>query len=192
VTTERFQTVLGSGILSDVFEEKATLSNRFAVRQALGLDPLPYEPIVLIVDYNQTLEQMIAAGRYDWTSSDITVKRFPIEGKGVVEFEAILFHFDKNISSGKVKCQIEEAGWQVGNIEHLLSFGANYPEEQRKYTIIGLGYPSGFIGWRYISLLDKNDSKRILSSFIYWCGFDCCNYYRFLAVRKKVSQTSVS
>ncbi|MFA6315368.1 MAG: hypothetical protein WC648_03335 [Candidatus Paceibacterota bacterium] len=190
VTPERFQTVLGSGILSDIFEEKATLSNRFAVRQALCLGPLPSEPIVLIVDYGQTLEQMIVAGRYDWKNDDITVSRFPIEGKGTVEFEAVLFHFDKDISSEDAKKQIEEAGYEVGKIEHVLSFGANYPEEQRKFPIVGLGSVGEVGGRRYVPDLYGDGSDRDLN--LGWWDSDWDADCRFLGVRKKVSQISVS
>jgi hypothetical protein len=190
VTPERFQIVLGSGILSDVFEEKATLGNRFAVRQALGLGPLPSESIVLIVDYGQTLEQMIATGRYDWKNDDITAKRFPIEGKGTVEFEAVLFHFDKDISSENAKEKIEEAGYEVGKIEHILSFGANYLEEQRKFPIVGLGSVGEVGGCRHVPCLGGHVCKRILS--LYWWVDAWFAFYRFLGVRKKVSQTLVS
>jgi len=182
VTPERFQTVLGSGILSDVFEEKATLGNRYAVRQALGLGPLPFEPIVLIVDYGQTLEQMIVAGRYDWKNDDITAKRFPIEGKGTVEFEAALFHFGKDISSEDAKKQIEEAGYEVGKIEHILSFGANYPEEQRKFPIVGLASVGKVSGRRYVPCLSGDGSRRRLD--LRWWGGDWYARYRFLGVRK--------
>ncbi len=182
VTPERFQTVLGSGILSDIFEEEATLGNRFAVRQALGLSPLPSEPIVLIVDYGQTLEDMIVAGRYDWKDDNIIVKRFPIEGKGTVEFEATLFHFNENISSENAKKQIEEAGYEAGKIEHVLSFGANYPEEQRKFPIVGLGSVSEVSGARRVPCLFRGDSRRYLG--LSWWGNDWSAHCRFLAVRK--------
>ncbi len=190
MTPARFQILLGSGILSDVFEERATLINRFAVRQALGLGPLPSEPIVLIVDYGQTLEQMIAAGRYDWKNDDITTKRFPVEGKGTIEFEAVLFHFDKDISSEDAKKQIEEAGYEVGKIEHILSFGANYPEEQRKFPVVGLGSVGEVNGYRRVPYLGRVVSERGLD--LDWWGDDWGAYCRFLGVRKKVSRTSVS
>lgn len=189
-STERMQAILGSGVISDVFDPKATLANRFAVRQALGLGPLPSEPIVLMVDYGQTLEQMIAAGRYDWKNDDITAKLFPIEGKGTVEFEAVLFHFDKDISSDNAKKQIEEAGYEVGKIEHILSFGANYPEEQRKFPIVGLGSVGKVNGYRNVPCLNEDDSKRYL--YLYWWVDDWSAGYCFLGVRQKVSQASAS
>ncbi len=189
-STERMQVILGSGVISDVFNPKATLANRFAIRQALDLGPLPSEPIVLIVDYGQTLEQMIVAGRYDWKDDDITVKRFPIEGKGAVEFEAVLFHFDKDVSSENAKKQIEEAGYEVGKIEHVLSFGANYPEEQRKFPIVGLGSVGEVDGRCRVPCLGRGGSGRHL--FLGWWVGAWPAAFRFLGVRKKVSQTSVS
>lgn len=185
VTPERFQTVLRSGILSDVFEEKATLDNRYDVRLALGLGPLTSEPIVLIIDYSQTFEQMIAAGCYEWKNDNITAERFPIKGKGTVEFEAVLFHFSKGIWSEDAKKQIEQAGYEVGKIEHILSFGAKYPEEQRKFSIVGLGS----VG-EVSQLCMVGGSKRGLGRG-WWNGVWGANY-RFLGVRKKVSQPSAS
>ena len=85
------------------------------------------------MDYGQSLEQMIAAGRYDWKNGDITAKRFPVEGKGIIEFDARYFHFDRNIGSDEAKRLIEEDGWQVAKIEHVLSHGKTFPDEQRQY-----------------------------------------------------------
>jgi hypothetical protein len=36
----------------------------------------------LTVDYGQSLQQMIAAGHYNWANPSITGKRFPITGTG--------------------------------------------------------------------------------------------------------------
>ena len=63
----------------------------------------------LTVDYSQSLEEMIAAGRYDWTNDNITAKRFSIEGNGIVEYEARYFHFNRNISSESAIKEIEAA-----------------------------------------------------------------------------------
>jgi hypothetical protein len=125
---------------------------------------------------------MIAAGRYDWKNGDITAKRFPIEGKGTVEFEAVLIHFNRNISSENAKKQIEEAGYEAAKTEHVLSFGANYPEEQRKFPIVALGSVAGVGGRRHVLFLGRGDSGRGLD-FDWWFG-DWGSDCRFLAVRK--------
>ena len=92
----------------------------------------------ITVDYGLPLEHMIAAGRYDWIDDDITAERFPVKGEGVAEFETKLFRFDV-VSSGNAIKEIEAQGWQAAGIEHLLSFGAANPDEQRKYPIVALG-----------------------------------------------------
>lgn len=188
--TELMQAILGSGILSDVFDPNVTLDNRHAVRKALGLGPLPSEAIVLIVDYGKMLEQMIAAGHYDWATTDITANRFLIEGNGMVEFEAVLFHFDKDISSEDAKEQIEQASYEVGKIEHILSFGANYPKEQLKFPILGLGSVGVVDGRCGFPCINGSESRRRLS--LGWCDIVWSARCRFLGVRKKVSKASAS
>ncbi len=147
---------------------------------------------IFTVDYSQTLEQMITAGHYDWTNDKITSKRFSVEGTGTVEFEAVLFPLDKDtpFSSEKIKRQIDEAGFEVGKIEPILSFGANFPGEQRKFPIVGLGSVVEFGGNRRVPCLDRGGVKRGLN-LTWWCShwpIHC----RFLGVRKKVAQTRIS
>ena len=149
------------------------------------------EQLVLSIDYSRTLEQMIAAGHYDWKNDNITAKKFPVVGNGVEQFEAKIFHFDRNISSEKVVEAIKAAGWESGNIEHLLSFGEKYPEKQCKYPIIALGSVAEVVGYRSVPCLGKDDTKRDLD--LSWWGGGWDGRYRFLAVRPvKVTGSSVA
>lgn len=194
MTPERFNEILGSGILADVLDPNADLGNRDAVRVALKLDEStgdvknsPASDIfILTVDYSQSLKQMIAAGHYDWKNDDITAKRFPIKGEGVVAYEARYFNFDHNISSEDAKKEIESADtanpWSAAKIEHILSFGAKYPEEQRKYPIPGLGSVAKVYGYRRVPCLRRSGSKRGLG-LRWWIG-GWGSVCRFLAVRK--------
>lgn len=141
----------------------------------------------LAVDYSQSLEQMIAAGRYDWVNSDITPKRFPIEkGTKIVECEARYFHFDRNISSDDAKKEIESADrenpWMAAMIAHLLAHGAAFPEEQRKFPIVALRSVAGVRGDRGVPGLFRDDSKRDL--YLAWWYGGWGPVCRFLAVRK--------
>jgi len=191
---DRFQEVLGSGLVTDIFDPRAKLANRLVVRQALGLGPLPSEPGTHIVDYSQSLKDMILAGNYDWKNDDITAARFPIAGSGKVEFEDTLFDFGRDVSSEEAVSLIVEADpanpWAPGKIENLLAYGAKNPEEQRKNPIPALGSVGKVRGFRRVTCIGRNDSKRLLH--LYWWGDDWSSHFRFLAVRKKVSQASVS
>lgn len=186
---ERFQAVLGSGLVADIFNPNAQIANRLAVRRALGLGVLPSTPGSHVVDYGMSLEQMIAAGNYDWKNDDITAKRFPIVGTGRVEFEDTIFHFDRDISSEDAVKEIAAADpknpWQPGKIENILAYGAKNPEEQRKFPIVGLGSVGEVGGRRYVPYLGRSGSGRGLD--LNWWGDCWVADYRFLGVRKKVS-----
>ena len=146
---------------------------------------LLYDVFRLMVDYGQSLEQMIDAGRYDYANNDITTKRFPIKGEGKVEFEGRYFHFNRTTSSKNAIAAMKEAGWEPANIEHLLVLGEKYPDEQRKFPIIGLGSVAEVDGDRSVPCLDRSDSGRNL--YLSWFGHDWDGSCRFLAVRNKAS-----
>jgi len=148
------------------------------------------QTFIFTVDYGQTLEQMIAAGRYDWTNDKITTERFRVEGADLVGFAAVLFHLDADNSSEAAKSQIEKAGYEVGKIEHVLSFGAQYPEEQRKFPIVGLGSVGEIRGERRVPCLDRGGFKRGLN--LTWWASHWPIHCRFLGVRKMVSRASAS
>ena len=193
-SVDRFQAVLGSGLVADIFHADAQLANRLAVRRALALGALPSTPGSHIVDYDMNLEAMIAAGNYDWKNDDINAKRFPIVGKGKVEFEDTIFHFDRDISSEDAVKEIIAADtknpWEPGKIENILAYGAKNPEEQRKFPIVGLGSVGKVRGNRCVPDLYGGDSGRSL--YRAWWGRDWHADFRFLGVRKKVSQASAS
>jgi hypothetical protein len=205
LTPARTTAILSSGILADVFDSDANLSDREAVRQALKLGALLPESIILVVDYGtekklRTLEEMIVAGRYDWKNNDITAKRFQITGVGQLEFEGKLFRFNRDISSDNaerlIKADDPVNPWNLGKIEHLLSFGEKFPEEQRKYPIVGLGSVAEVRGCRRVPYLRRLDSKRDLHRLdskrdlgLGWRDDDWGALSRFLAVRKKVPST---
>jgi hypothetical protein len=136
----------------------------------------------LIVNYSRTLEQMIAAGLYDWTNSDITAKSFPVTGEGTVEFEAKLFHLARDISSENAIEAMKNAGYEPAAIEHLLAFGEKYPEEQRKYPVVALGSLAAVNDFRDVPYLYRHVSGRNLD--LAWFDDDWRGYCRFLAVRK--------
>ena len=150
--------------------------------------------VTYVVDCTLSLEEMIKAGNYDWVNSDITAKRFPIKSTGADEWEFKMFHFDRNISSENAVAGIKDDDaanpWQPAGIEHLLTYGKNNPEEQRKFPIVGLGSVGKVVGGRSVPGLGRFDSERDLD--LYWWVDDWNANCRFLAVRKKVSQTSVS
>lgn len=158
--------------------------NRPSLRSVLA-QALVGQYLTITVDYGETFEQMIVAGRYDWTSDNITAERFPIKGSGTATFETKLFHFNRRISSEEAVKLIISADptnpWQVAQIEHELAYGATYPEEQRQFPIVALGSSGKLVGYRFVSYLRRYGAERVLDL----SGWDdvWCASFRFLAVR---------
>lgn len=174
-----FQSLLSSGVLADIIEADLVNVDREALRKTLGLTPLEMQ---FFVDCGMTLDQMIAAGSYDWTNSDITAKRFLLSGTGKVAFEPKIFHFDRDISSENAIKEMEKDGFRPAKIEELLAYGAILPDEQRKHPIIALGSVAEVGGVRHVPCLDSYDSERDLD--LDWWGGAWSGRCRFLGVRK--------
>ncbi len=139
------------------------------------------------IDYGQSLADMIKAGKYDWKNDDITEKRFPLKGEGVVERTLSLVHFNRIISSDDaMHDMMSENLKEPATIEDLLAFGAKYPKEQRKYPIIALGSSAGVHGHLDVPSLGGLGSKRDLR--LIWFDYEWAEDCRFLA-RNKVSAT---
>ncbi len=204
---------LHDGAITDLVQAimNGTLPARDEVRKFYGMDSLHAETVgalpaplasltahtgILTVDYGQTLEQMVAAGHYgkdgkNW-NKDITAERFPIVGTGVAEFECKLFDFGRDISSeDAVKAiQVDDPTnpWKPARTEHTLAYGAQFPDEQRKNPIIGLGSGTRVRGFRSVLAL-LADGGRYLGLYYSDDGWNAL--YRFLAVRP-VPKTSVA
>lgn len=143
--------------------------------------------IVLIVDYNKTIKQAIADGRYDQKNGNITAENLPISkemvGTGTVVY-AKLFHFNRHISSDDAISKMDEAGYRPANLMELLTLGILFPESQRQFLIVALGSI-----WRdshddpCVPLLNITKSKRELD--LGWFNESWWNAnYRFLAIKK--------
>ncbi len=141
----------------------------------------------VIVNYSQTLEQMIAAGHYDQKNSDITEEHFPIpplkRGKEEVAIELVPFPFNRDIESDYVIRELDKAGLRPAELPELLAFGAAYPEKQREFPIVALGSVwQGSDGFCYVVYLRGCAGWRDLR--LDWWNLGWRSYCRFAAVRK--------
>jgi|GEM_PF-1568037 len=145
------------------------------------------DPLTLTVDYGQGLDQMMAAGHYDWINSDVTSERFAVVGEGIVQFAWKVFHFDCDMLSEKAIGAIRSADvtnpWKPARIEHLLAFGAKHRDEQRRYPILALASVARVHGVRYVPCLSRDGCARRHLSLPWWhSGWN--RSCRFLATRK--------
>jgi len=136
----------------------------------------------IVVDYDLSLQEMIAAGQYDLVNDDITPERFPVIGKGVMQLISQLVHFNRNISSDDAEKELDKKGLRPATLAELLAFGKTYPEVQRKFPVVALGSVARIYGNRYVTYLDGSDSKRHLD--LGCRGIDWPARFRFLAFPK--------
>ena len=138
----------------------------------------------VLVDYGQTLQQMIANGKYDYANSDITASNFPTQGSGQQNVVVELVHFGRDMASEAVLKEFEARGLRVATLPELLAFGATYPEKQREFPIVALGsvWRDRSGDHRYVPYLCGNGSERLLS--LRWDDGRWDDSCRFAAVRK--------
>ena len=134
------------------------------------------------VNYDETLEQMIANGRFDWTNSNITAKRFPVEGSGTKRFVPKLFTFGRSVSSQTAIDLMAEDDFHPARHEHGLAYGAKFPDAQRKQPIALLGSSAEVDGTRDVVYLGRGDGGRYL--YLYDWGGDWDDGWSFLGVRE--------
>ncbi len=122
----RLTTPEGEGILGEIAEiiVKASYPRK--------------EDFKITVNYEQSLQQMIKAGNYDWVNNNITAEHFPVEGKDKQELTITLFHFNKPMTSDEIKNEMEKQDFRPAKVEELLALGEKYPELQKKFLIAAL------------------------------------------------------
>jgi hypothetical protein len=139
------------------------------------------DDLITEVDFGHSLENMIAAGRYDWTNSDITAKKFPVIGNGKKKFRNRLFHFNHGTSSEDAVATMERESFAPATHVHGLAFGAAFPNEQRMYPIACLGSSLGRLD-RLVVCLDGSGTGRALRLCYWYDGWD--GDWRFLGVQE--------
>ena len=166
------------------------IENRAALQRVLRVALLPDTPqsvgstYPVTVNYNLSLEEIIAAGRYDWKNGDITVKHFPMKGEGITDVDIRLVHFDRVMdSSDEVIRKLDKMDLRPASIEELLAFGAKYPDVQRHFPIVALGSVWRLLdGGQGVPSLHGRGRERGLGLGIFGGGWG--GRCRFAAVRK--------
>jgi hypothetical protein len=135
------------------------------------------------VDYGMSLPKMIEAGGYDWTDNDITAERFPVKGEGTAERKLVLVHLGREATTDEILAEMKRRGLKPAAIEDFLAFGAKYPDEQRKFPIVGLDFSwVDADGSRNFPYLDGSGGKRGFGLHWYWHDGRWNESCRFLAL----------
>lgn len=125
-------------------------------------NPAPPGTFRVTIDYGQSRDQRVEAGKYDWVDSwtcDV-----PACGEGKHDCELVLVRLDEDASTEEVLTEFKRRGLLPARMEHLLAFGAKYPEHQRRFNILEFG--SSWYPWdrhrRFVASLTGRSGKREL------------------------------
>jgi len=118
--------------------------------------------LVLEIDGSKTIEQFIAAGKYDQVHPDINQTNFSITDttKRTVEIELFNFNFNPIIYGRNAVEKMYKKGFRPIVIEELLSLGEKSIDLKLEFSILALGTVCS-AGERYYNpFLDVNGIQR--------------------------------
>lgn len=94
----------------------------------------------LAIGGNRTTEEVVAAGKYDWSSDHVSSQNFPMrEGRGHSMIEII--DFGREVTSEEALAEAKKRGLERPDYEDALFFGEQFPEKQRERPVVFLHEP---------------------------------------------------
>lgn len=119
-------------------------NNKGAASREKVKNSLPVFPVV--VDFNQTVEEMVKAGKYDWVELEITSDYRPVNCHGISRVDVVLVPIHlQSMASEDLLRELDKQDLRPAEFPELLAFGATYPEKQREFApIVALGSVSQY------------------------------------------------
>ena len=93
----------------------------------------------ITIDYDQSIEELIKAGRYYRAYSEITSGKFPTNETGTRGLMVTLVRLDGNSTIQQVLAAQAKNGLRPASIRELLTFGKGYAEILNKVSIVAFG-----------------------------------------------------
>jgi len=143
----------------------------------------PRETFPLLVNYDLPLADAIDAGQYQGVHASFTRENFPPARSGQAEVEIILVRYQQRMESENVLRELDKEGLRAAELSEILAFGAEYPEVQRRFSVIGLGSVwKDRKGYRNVPCLYEASEGRYVD--LHWWDDGWYSFSRFAAIRK--------
>lgn len=143
----------------------------------------PREVYPIQVNYDLPLRDAIDAGDYQAVNASITGDNFPQARHGHASLEIFLMRFVGRMTSEEVINALSKEDLRPADLPEFLAFGAAYPQEQRRFSIICLGSVwQDKKHYRNVPCLYEASEARSLD--LHWWDDGWYSYSRFAAVRK--------
>lgn len=134
-------------------------------------------------NYDRTIEELLAAGRYDWWDKNISSANFPPVRSGKMNIEIEFIPFQRPMYTKEVLTELDRQGYRPAEIRELLVFVEQYPDFQRDFPIAALeSIWTNPTGQSYCAWLTGDGSQKLLG--LYWIDALWHANCRFAAVRK--------
>ena len=144
----------------------------------------PREGFPVLVNYDLSAEEAIAAGDYQAVNANINSKNFSWKKKGQAEVQIFHVKFDHRISSPDVIRELESENLRPAELPELLAFGAKFPDVQRKFSVVGMGSVwHDRKGYANVPCLYEASEGRYLD--LHWWDDGWYSYSRFAAIRNQ-------
>ena len=147
---------------------------------------ISWEILKVTVDYGLSLDEMIAAGKYDWQNNSINTLNFPLSvSRRVnwkVELNAYLVCFNMFVDYDEIPPTLDSYDLKEGDLPILLAIGAEHPKKQIEFPIVQTGnvWPDLQRGGKRGVYLRRGNKERGLA-FI-WLDHGFPGYYRIIAI----------
>ena len=94
----------------------------------------------LAIGGNRTTEEVVAAGKYDYSNDNVNSQNFPMRpGRGHSQIEII--DFGREVTSEEALIEAKKRGLERPDYEDALLFGEQFSEKQRERPIVFLHEP---------------------------------------------------
>jgi len=131
----RFQAILNSGLLEDLFDYSADLENRSEIQTALRINIVLPSEFSISVDYDIPIDEVIRKSGCANYIQDHSGYHHRSSFTDQYDFRG---KFERTMRLASKEESIE-AGWRPAILRELLFFRSVYPHEQRKYAIYARG-----------------------------------------------------
>lgn len=113
---------------------------------------------ILEVNYDLDVNRLVQANKFAWKNDDVNSSNFPTKRKGVCVVKAELYEFDATVTGTEAIKKIDDDGYQCEDPHTLLTFGKQFPIEQLRRPIAGLG-----VHW-------ARPRGSVCAPYLYYCG----------------------
>ncbi|MFA4942044.1 MAG: hypothetical protein WC564_00170 [Patescibacteria group bacterium] len=172
-------------LIDGINKNEIPISEVGLILEKYELNKIQSEEFTLTIDYRRTLEEMIAAGKFDHFRPKFDSGRYslPPELKGkIVTVKAKLFRFKEYTTNKEGVIKIMNAGYKPGTLAELLALAEAYPGLQKRFMIPAWGSQNQMSDQPFCCpFINMRENGRWLDSLVF--NEDRADYYHLLATK---------